>query len=186
MTATVTTGRGSWLRESGIGFPKADGCLNPSSMSACLRSPGAYEGDLAYASAVRASLVSARAVEVRSVGQRDLEYRRATWTDWPDPGPGSEAYNAQLRRDHEARERGLREQDKLRAQQLADSPLGQQRQQILDLIDWRVDERVREWLTSLDGDSVSRMRSRLNGVAMAAPTEDERPAKAGQEGRTNA
>lgn len=188
MTATVATGRGNWLKRVWARLPQGR-CLSEGELDEqLLEITGNHPGDFAYAAAVRSALVASRCVTVRQLagsGRPQYEYERSDWTDWPDSGVGSEAYNAQLQRDHEQREAELRRQDEQRAREFASSPMGQQHQQILDLVDRRVDERVREWLTSLDGDSVARMRGRLmNGSAKAEPVTDD-GRDAGREGRTN-
>lgn len=103
---------------------------------------GHSEGDFAWAGAMRAALVTARAVTVRRTDAGRLEYVRGEWTDWPENGPGSPGFNAELARRAAEHEAMLKREDEARARELADSPAGRQRQEILDLIDGRIDERV--------------------------------------------
>ncbi len=144
-----------------------------------------YPGDCALASAYRVSLLSAGAVTARRGGkphEHELVYDRANdfpehpWNDY-----GSEAYNEQLRREHQAREAEVQRQDELQAQAFENSALGQQRRQIIGLVNEAVDARIGELLRALDGDAVSRLRERVKGAEDAAPvTEDRRDA--GEEG----
>lgn len=170
MTAAATTGRRRWLKRVWARLPQDRRWLSEGELDELLiEATNSYPGDFAYASAIRASLVVARAVEVRQVENgRDLEYKRGEWHDWSDPGIGSEQFNEQLRRDHEQLEAELRRQDEQRAREFANSPLGVERQQVLDLIDQKVDARLRPL-----EETVSRLCDQLNGTAQAAPVTDE-------------
>ena len=83
-------------------------------------------------------------------------------------GPGSAGFNEQLRRDHEALERELREQDARAAQMLADSPLGYQRREIVALIDQKVDARLRPL-----EEMVARLSAQNGTAPKVAPITDE-------------
>lgn len=103
---------------------------------------GAYAGDYAYAAAVRGSLVAAQAVSVRQGDGGKLEYRRAVkWIEWPDNGPGSEGWNAEMRRRHEADMRMLEREREL-AWETSDAKREQDR--LIALIDERIDTRLGE------------------------------------------
>jgi hypothetical protein len=99
-------------------------------------------GDYAWAGAMRSALVSARAVTATRREDGRLEYMRGEWTGWPENGPGSPGFNAELARRAAEHEAMLRLDDEARERELANSPAGRQRQDILDLIDSRIDERV--------------------------------------------
>lgn len=125
-----------------------------------------YEGDRAAAGAVRAQLCSARALIARRVdGSREIEYRKAeTWTEWPDSGYGSDAFNAELRRLSEAEQARLRDLDEQRARELEDSPLAWQRRMMIELIDERVAQKFAELTAGLDDDLLARMRARVRDI----------------------
>ena len=146
---------------------------------AIIEAANLYPGDYATALALRSSLVIAQAVTVRQGDKpREPTYERVS--EFPEHPPnhvGSDAYNRELERQHREHEELMRQQDAHHAQQFAESPLGQQREMIIALIDQRVEEavnaRVGELLRSLDDPSISRMRERLtNDAARAASTED--------------
>ncbi|HZO77794.1 MAG TPA: hypothetical protein VFB39_07095 [Solirubrobacteraceae bacterium] len=172
MSAT-TTAQARWLRRLWASIPS--GPLGERELDeAIIEASGRHEGDYAWASAIRATLTSARAVSVRpGRGPREFVYERAEAfpESHGDTGPGSPSYNDQLRRQHEEWEREMRDQDKRSAQALLESPFGRQRREIIALVDQRVDERVEELLRSWD--SVGRMRDRLNAAYGRSKTEDE-------------
>ncbi len=127
-----------------------------------LKAAGAYEGDFARAGALRAQLLSAQALEVRRVdGTRDCEYRRGGWTDWPDPGPGSDAFNAELARVSDQEQARLAALDEQRAHEFNESPLAQQRREIVRLVEETVDRRLAEVLRDMDDPLIARVRARL-------------------------
>lgn len=110
---------------------------------AILETSGHRPGDYAWAGAMRSALVAAHAVTVTRRDDGQLEYARGRWTDWPDASPGTPAYNAELARRQAVNEAELKLADQARAREFAASPAGRQRQQILELIDSRIDERVK-------------------------------------------
>jgi hypothetical protein len=141
-------------------------------------------GDYAWAGAIRSSLVWAQALIERSSDRpHKFTYERSeSFPEWPERnGPGSRAYNEELRRQHEAHELEMRKADQAKAEALANSPVGIERRQLLDLVDRRmtecvnqiVDQRIGELLRSLDTPTVSRMRERFADRAAAGQPEGE-------------
>lgn len=140
MTAT-TTRLGHALKRIWSGLP--DGPLGERELEErILEITGAYEGDFAQASALRASLVACQAMRVQRSEDGKLEYVRGEWTDWPANGPGSAGFNAELAARSQEHEELMRQQDEAHAQALASAPWGVQRRQILEAIDQRVTERL--------------------------------------------
>ena len=167
-TATATAGRANWLKRIWNRLPNDEWLTEPAFDELLIEATNS-PGDYAFASAVRTTLVNARAVEVRQRGGREYEYRRGEWTDWPENGPGSEAYNAELQRQHREHEEIMRQRDELQRQRLADSPLGVQRRQILELIDQAVDARLRPL-----EETVAQLLTQLNGTAPKVAAEYRR------------
>lgn len=119
-----------------------------------LRVTGHYSGDFAWAGAVVGTLVSARAVTVRQDERGQAEYVRGEWTDWVDPGPGTDAYNAEL-----ARVQGLYEAERDRADRESGRYDNPEYGRLVEFVDRRIDDRIAELLGNED--AVVRMRQRL-------------------------
>src|ERR1700683_1696945 len=133
---------------------------------AILKGGGGYEHDHAGASAIRIGLTLAEAVTVRADDNGRRLYQRADeFPEWPDNGPGSEAFNRQLaagaRIEHEML-------DSARRSAFEGSPVKRERDELVALIDERIDKRIREVFPTTDKPTVAWLRERVKGTRTPA------------------
>jgi hypothetical protein len=130
--------------------------------SSILQAAGIYEGDNAAASALRSSLLLAQALTSRIGESGERQYvRSAEFPDWPDNGPGTDAFNSQI----EAAAAAEREMVEAASRVLYEgSPIARERQEMLALIDERVERKFDELLRKMDKEG---MRERLAALRAA-------------------
>jgi len=130
-----------------------------------LRVTGHYEGDNAFASAMRSQLTGASAVTTRRDGHGAVEYRRAAEFPRHQPnGPGSEAFNKQLA-EMQAAEHAARDRT---AQVAYESSLeNRQRVDMIALVDRRFHELFGELIKGEDVSVRERLRARLRNTKNA-------------------
>jgi hypothetical protein len=103
-----------------------------------------WEGDGAFASGMLTVLQGMGAV-IRSV--HGAVRRSDDWPQLEDLIPGSDAYNALLERENrELRERELANDNRTARQNFEQSPQGRQQRELLELVDERVGELLKERL----------------------------------------
>lgn len=137
---------------------------------AIIRAAGLYELDTAGAHAYRSSLLnvrqpdgSERALIARRGEDGALLYEKGTvFPLLEDGGPGSARFNAQLARQAEEEEELQREEDRAIRDNMASSPFGVHRRELLALIDERVDNRIEQLAEDLDGSAVEQLREALH------------------------
>jgi hypothetical protein len=102
---------------------------------------GQWEGDGAFAGAQLTILESMGAVSVAG----DTVTRSDEFPQLPDLTPGTQAYNdAKYAEEREARAREIESENETYARAYENSPAGRERRELLELVDARVDERIRE------------------------------------------